>query len=101
MGYTNKDIAEAFRQAKKILWTTREGFICFAITDADYDGRNPEAVSAAKKVIEERLGKFYSLRGWLLARDVLREDIKDPPRMQAHRHAWLDLLIEEFENKED
>ena len=45
--------------------------------------------------IERRLGKDCSLGDWLRNQGIPSASMTDA-RVQAHRHAWVDLLIEEF-----
>jgi hypothetical protein len=83
---------------------TKEKFICIAITTAAaYTKRiTDKDVERCEDVIKSRMDGAYTLEGWLAARGCVAHDYfqfsrttKD--RIQAHRHAWLDLLIAEFE----
>lgn len=94
-----KQIAAAFRSARPFLWSGmgikgpgQTDAICFAIEKAMH-----EAAKGAIDVISERLGAHAFLWSWLVEQGISRSDMT-PERMQAHRHAWLDLLIKEFES---
>lgn len=99
-----KAIAAAFRAAKPLLWDgvglqgSKNRFICYAISESKH-----RAKSAAVRVIRERLycSKFNcdSLCLWLENQGIKWRQIT-PRRLQAHRHAWLDMLIAEFEGEE-
>lgn len=79
----------------------RSYYICFAANRARAAGR----ISAAnarriKKIVQRRLGRDTSLERWLAGRGIdLGPEVDDGvyPRVQLHRHAWLDRLAEEFE----
>lgn len=98
--YTDKQragIAAAFRAAKPLLWDgapDRPGqhdFICFALDATAYRYRH-----TARNIVRERLDGYLSMCTWL-ARQGVRKKQMTPTRVQAHRHAWLDMLIAEFE----
>lgn len=93
-----RQIAAAFRAAKSRLARDeadvrngRERFICFALAMARH-----AASDDASRIVGDRLGRSYSLGGWLKTHGVEEREIT-LDRLQAHRHAWLDLLIKEFE----
>ncbi len=106
---TNKQIADAFRAAKDYLNTiaadtpdTSE-FICIALLIARQKGKiYHEQQNAARNIITERLGDVpYAT--WVgdhseKLRDEITHDydFNDGVKTQAARHAWLDMLIEEF-----
>lgn len=90
--------SEAFRRAKAVLWNGqgrqtegKERFICYAIC-------RTTGHKKAKRTIVSRLCYHHTLGGWLEAQGVREWTIK---QLQQHRHAWLDLLIAEFEAKGD
>jgi hypothetical protein len=97
-----KAIAAAFRAAKPLLWDGAsnggERFICHAINESNHSAR-----FAAMRVIQERLNcaqrGCYSLCRWLEFQGIAWRHLT-PKRLQAHRHAWLDMLIAEFEGEE-
>lgn len=96
-----REIAEAFKAAKTYLWDGREDAwkstcICKALDDTRLQ---PETVRRAKLLIMKRLGGYFSVYAWL--RDFAKvpsEQLSDQ-NVQTHRHAWLDLLIEELTSK--
>ena len=104
---SNKQIAEAFRNAVPWLRNGVGGlyrggkheFMCYAISAGNGGARDSAKVDAAgeaaQKVISKRLGDCATLNCWLFCRgiDWWLGDI------QAYRHAWLQQLIEEFDNK--
>jgi hypothetical protein len=98
-----KAIAAAFRAAKPLLWDGVGGeipfgktrFICFAIRLAA-----TKSHWAAEEVISKRIGgKYSSMAVWLSYQDISNSSMTDA-RLQAHRHAWPDMLIAEFERDE-
>lgn len=99
MTYTKKQrrgIAEAFRAAKARLWDgngswpfDRDRYICRALENCGHPSKK-----VAKEIIRTRLRGAPSL-GWWLS-EVHGID-GTQSQLQAHRHAWLDKLIEEFE----
>jgi hypothetical protein len=107
--------SEVFKQAKQRLamdysetcnTPTKEKFICIAITTAAAHCKRMTVadVERCEDVIKSRMDGEYTLEGWLADRGCVANDYfqfsrttKD--RIQAHRHAWLDLLIAEFEAK--
>lgn len=94
-------IAAAFKAAKPRLWDgtgTGKGsrFICWAIDRAETDYIvGSSTAEAAKSVVLDRLGRSNSVEDWLLRKGVLSYQMTSA-HVQAHRHAWLDKLIEEF-----
>ncbi len=104
MTYTPKQrqaIANTFKEAKKRLWDGKEKkteykrtYICFALDDIARTKSIRTVAIAARTIINQRLGKSYSLGGWLCMRGFSTEH--DLAALQTHRHQWLDLLIKEF-----
>ena len=98
---TNKEIAKVFREALKLLWDGKDEsasgvhrFICHAIVNTScHDG----AKRAAKAVMMERLEGTATLEVWLTDNGVDWE-MQSAQELQKHRHEWLKMLIEEFEN---
>lgn len=96
---TNKQIVATLKAAKEHLWDglnkpipcDKERYICFAVEMADQSDVGMKVVA----IIESRLAPNVSMAGWLYSRGVSEEDATHE-RLQKHRHAWLDLLIEEF-----
>ena len=107
--------SEVFTRAKQHLAkdftemcnTGKVKFICIAITTAAaYTKRMTVAdVKRCTKIVASRLEHDYTMEGWLESRGCLNSyflcDRATKDRIQAHRHAWLDLLIAEFESKGD
>ena len=106
MTIDRKEIAEIFRQAKKVLAKNRsdcdhrfngrmphEEYICHAIERV---GRYSEYRDPALAVIQARLGDVISLETWVMRNIPGATYPVDKDEMQAYRHRWLDALIEEF-----
>ena len=104
-----KEIAEIFRQAKKVLAKDRydcssyrvnghtqyETYICHAIGKVGLFARYRDPALA---VIHDRLDNVYSLETWVISNIPGMYFPVDKNEMQAYRHRWLDSLIEEFSN---
>lgn len=98
-----KQVHSALKAAKHYL---RDGqsfdnnitnYICIALTNAAKDDLSLcKGVEKAKKIISSRLGICYTLTTWLEINGVTEEELRDYKKLQQHRHAWLDQLIEEF-----
>jgi hypothetical protein len=109
--------SEVFKRAKRCLamdysetcnTPTKEKFICIAITTAAaYTKRmTSRDIERCTGIVESRLEYAATLGGWLadrgcVARDYYLTERTTKDRIQAHRHAWLDSLIAEFEAKGD
>lgn len=102
--YTKKQragIAEAFKAAKPFLQgpgadiDNKSCWISQAIFEGGGGGDWQEGTAAAQFVIRSRLAGNEFLWQWLRERGIPKEDLTFD-RLQAHRHAWLDLLIAEF-----
>lgn len=104
MTIERKEIAEIFRQAKKVLAkdlsdlsyrvngrTQYEEYIYHAIEKVGGFARYP-----ALAVIQARLGNVYSLETWVIRNIPGMYFPVDKNELQAYRHRWLDALIEEF-----
>lgn len=103
MTVSNKKIAAGFVVAKQYLWDGAEEnlrnktqYICIALKNAC----NKKEISvkvqiACALVISSRLDGAYTIRTWLRKQGICAEALTSA-HMQAHRHAWLDLLIKEF-----
>ena len=110
--------SEVFMYAKRNLAAThseiysysldQQRFICSSI---DVAFQKTKRLTAADRdrcldVIASRLGRHDTLEGWLVSKGCISDeyhlhDISTKDRIQKHRHAWLDKLIEEFEAKGD
>ena len=108
--------SEVFKQAKQHLAKdysetcnapTKEKFICIAITVAAAHCKRVTDgdTERCEDVIKSRMDGEYTLEGWLADRGcIFGEFLNDHnilDRIQAHRHAWLELLIAEFEAQGD
>jgi hypothetical protein len=109
--------SEVFKRAKQHLAMdysetcnapSKEKFICIAITTAAAHTKRITAKDAERctGIVGSRIGRAYTMEGWLADRGCMPHDYfqisrtaKD--RIQAHRHAWLDSLIAEFEARGD
>ena len=86
---------------------TKEKFICIAIITASaYSKRlTGSDIERCTDIVESRLEGECTLESWLESKgcvgNYLIHDRATKDRMQEHRHAWLDLLIAEFESKGD
>ena len=99
-----KAIAAAFRAAKPLLWDGRGSpgyfepheYICLALEATDADEWRQ-----ARSVIRVRIGgsQMRTIEEWLIDQGIPRKQMT-PKRLQAHRHAWLDMLIAEFEGED-
>ena len=72
-------------------------YICIALAIVGDD--NPDhyiGAEKAKRIIAKRLDGCYALDTWLNLRGISFGNLNDYKMMQAHRHAWLDMLIKEF-----
>jgi len=107
MDYTNKQIADVFREAKVIIAESDTRFICNAI-DAQFEGGKVhiKLTSAASSIICERIFPKVTVESWLQANspefstwyNTRPSDYRE--QLQLYRLRWLDALIEEFEKKE-
>ena len=109
--------SEVFKRAKQRLAVdyestysvpSKEKFICMAVRTASaYTKRiTPEDIARCEDIIGGRLEGNSTFEGWLTDRGCIDSDYyrisratKD--RIQQHRHAWLDMLIAEFEAQGD
>ena len=99
---TNKQIAECFKKAKAYLIGpnldnkngNKHTYICYAIKQT-----NHFAVIHALHIISSRLEGRTTLKVWLHDKHEIPLDDLTFTSLQKHRHAWLDLLIKEFESK--
>lgn len=103
-------IARAFMKAKEVLWNgvgkeavlPQQKYICHAIDSTGrWEVNHTEFgyFGMAKSIIQDRLGEYYSFERWLHAHGVSngpRAGTGNSKLMQAHRLAWMDLLIAEF-----
>ena len=95
-----RSMAEAFRKAAAVLtlentpgYNGRRVYICLALDDAETDYHT---VELCRKLIEQRLGQYFSLKSWLMEEAKIPRTELTFEAVQQHRLAWLKLLIEEF-----
>lgn len=104
---SNKEIAVIFKEAKKYLAKCLDdnlpNYICFAIDKvAENNHTKRHSCSRAKRIINERLGKSFTVFNWLVSNGFMKEnnfeDINhhEHDQLQKYRHRWLDSLIKEF-----
>ena len=109
---SNAKIAQAFKNAVPYLAKNKahyEGiygtteYICFAIEH----GNPSKPCSAnyisqvgirARSIVSRRIGSAYTMEDWLRKQGIPYADLTFG-RLQKHRHAWLKMLIKEFEGK--
>jgi hypothetical protein len=72
-------------------------YICYAIEDSNQNAKlvTTEGGQLAVKLIAERIWPAFSLESWVMQQGIPEEELTWE-NMQAHRHAWLKLLIKEF-----
>ena len=110
-------LSQVFRKAKANLSHHYANGICTAIDDSD--DVNKQSKSRAKKIVQGRINGWSYATSWLastvihgtaLSPDTATDDqfnevtrwkaSQSRKALQAWRHAWLDQLIAEFEEKE-
>ena len=102
--FTKAQRAQFVRQleaCKPFLWDGKSSWgleqtkhICIAVARGADD---PKHAVTLRREIERRLENTCTLSSWLLDQGIPPDDLTYA-RLQAHRHAWVDLLIEEFSN---
>ena len=104
MAVTNKEIAAGFVAAKKYLWdgvspqipVYLHTYICIALACASDKRKITVKVRKhCQEIIAQRIDRRHTLESWLSSKRVKNAGL-NRQRMQAYRHAWLDLLIKEF-----
>ena len=104
--FTKAQKAQFVRQleaCKPFLWDGKSPwsheqtrYICIAVAyGADALKLELEYAVTLRREIERRLENTSTLSSWLLDQGIPPDDLTEA-RLQAHRHAWVDLLIEEF-----
>ena len=111
--------SELLITAKEYLWDGKDDnqledlsqhkteYICFAITNARHFELNlSEApiyklVRKTRDMIEERLFPWNNMAAWLQHGACIPPEDLTPDRVQAHRLAWMNELINEYKAKED
>ena len=103
----NKRIAKVLRDAAPYLNTgkhihegDRARCICFAIDKGIFASTLNDNVAGVHicREISIRLGDSATMAEWLIKQGIPEYQLTHN-RVQAHRHAWLQQLIEEFDNK--
>lgn len=104
--FTKAQRAQFVRQleaCKPFLWDGKSSwgfkqtmYICIAVAYGADDLKLKYA-GILRREIERRLENASTLSSWLLDQGTPPDDLTEA-RLQAHRHAWVDLLIEEFSN---
>jgi hypothetical protein len=84
MTYTNKDISEAFKEAKEHLMLT--GFICHSIEVTS--GYCSQLTNECKHIISDRIAGYYTLEGWLFDQGINVDLLESVglSEMLAYRH---------------
>lgn len=104
-----EQIAQAFSTALDLLWDGEsedskkrlypEGsrtaceYICDILSHLSRCGI--KGAEEARTVVLERIGGYSTFFSWLLSNGVRYEEMSDK-NVQAHKKAWLRMLVEEF-----
>lgn len=95
MKYTKqerKQIAAAFKRAKRDIANCRHEFICVALEWAEMSGSEN-----AIDVIDDRLCQYDTLNSWVRAHAKASPEVSgETEQMRLYRLRWLDALIKEF-----
>ena len=99
-----KKIVAVLELSKEYLWDgegncpfDKSEYICIALCDVCCTlPKYKKFVCYIRELIEYRLCGTNSLENWLRIYMGIPADQFAPQRMQAHRFAWINLLIEEF-----
>ena len=104
MTVANKEIAAGFAAAKQYLWDGVSPrmplylpvHICVALSRASEERKITVRVrKRCQEIIAQRIDGKVTLERWLISKGIRNAELTCQ-RMQAYRHAWLDLLIKEF-----
>ena len=107
--------SELLTEAKKYLWDgedekelerlDKSEYICFAILSAARNSptetEDHSTYLRCRKVIERNLFPHNCVETWLLRSAGIPPKEMTHKRIQAHRLAWMNLLIKEFKAKGD
>ena len=111
---TNKQIANALREAVPFLMTKeaekeadpccgkKDWAICYALRLAALAPESKisrRSLTATSAVIFKRLEGYNTLPLWLEHKAKIPTKLLTFNKVQAHRHAWLQSLIKEFEGE--
>lgn len=90
---TRKEIAQAFRHAKRTLEMQDDGYICHALS-----AQHTDAAQIAREIIMERLHPYATYGEWLEQHDpeVMKAYCASKTAFKEARLQWLDALIKEF-----
>ena len=98
MNYTKEErtnIANAFKAAHLYLKDKhgdgKTNYICNALQDSGID-----YCMTAQHIVRSRIAPHSTVLNWLDEQVGGVAEHSGHPKVQAHRHAWLDMLIEEF-----
>lgn len=108
-------ISELLTEAKKYLWDGKDEkelerldkseYICFAILSAARNSpnevENHSTYLRCRRVIEASLFPHNCVETWLLRSAGIPAKEMTNKRIQAHRLAWMNMLIKEFKAKGD
>jgi hypothetical protein len=115
LGGNNMKSSELLHKAKKYLWNgksrqnNKTQYICHALEDVvnnlkvipAYRLSYMEKVKDIQREIVSRLEPYDSMLDWLTTKGKVPHSQISNSAMQAHRFAWLDVLIEEYKAKGD
>lgn len=97
------NLVKAFKEAKILIQSDDESFICSALTIAHCDSEiSHTTLRNAHNVIRERIGSIYwSLEHWVVRNvpnitNAYLYSNKGAVQMKIYRLRWLDALIKEF-----
>lgn len=97
---TNHEIATTLIRAKEHLnkgdFNPKANYICIALEHVCVPRYMIHYIQ--DNIIMKRLGKSSTMTKFLLEQGISSEELTKV-RVQRHRHAWLDMLIEEFTKK--
>lgn len=96
------ELAQVFEEAQTKLWDgdKRHNFgkmyICHAIDNVYVPSQNKDK---AREIIQERLQGWPTVEEYLHYEEKVPESKLTSKKVQAHRKAWLQSLVEEFKEK--
>lgn len=109
---SNKQIANALKEAVPFLMTKeaeqkaepyrKDWFICLALrlaAMAPESKISQRSLTATRAIINRRLEGYDTLPLWLEHKAKIPTKLLTFNNVQAHRHAWLQSLIKEFEGE--
>lgn len=91
--------AQLLFEAKDLLLAGEERYICSALYRAGMERGCLIEANEIQKGIQRALGGNVTMESWLAFKGVNLSQYADiNSRVRAHRCAWIDLLIEEWNN---